>query len=61
MNWHFDSQRLGGNWRWRLFNRHGEVVMISRESYPTQASANAAARHECHCIRESLAGSGERE
>jgi hypothetical protein len=46
MTWRIDIVRASDGFKWKMFNRHGELVMVSRETYPTRSSAKAAAEHE---------------
>jgi hypothetical protein len=51
VTWKIDIVRTGGGFKWKLFNRHGELVMVSRETYPTRGSARAAAEYERNELR----------
>lgn len=54
MKWKIEIVASSATYKWKLINRHGDLVMISRESYPTLGSAMAAAEHERNELRELL-------
>jgi uncharacterized protein YegP (UPF0339 family) len=50
--WKIQVVRVGSTYRWKLVNRDGDVVMTSREKYPTEASVRAAIESERAALRE---------
>jgi hypothetical protein len=46
VTWKIELVRTTGGYKWKLFNRQGDLVMVSRETYPSYGSAKVAAEHE---------------
>jgi hypothetical protein len=50
--WKIEVIRTGSIYRWKLVNRDGDLVMTSREKFPTETSAQDAATYELTTLRK---------
>lgn len=52
MKWKIEVVRSGRAYRWKLFNRHGDLVMVSREAYPSHELTIRAVEYEKQLLRD---------
>lgn len=51
-DWLLRVRSVDGEFKWALFNRDGDLVMLSRDSFSTHDQAEAAASYEARLLKE---------